>query len=79
MKPLVAGFPLKRQRAIGEARGVQVKPGRDEKAISMKFEVAPESINVGIVFRRPGICTRIMKEESERELIAAKRRTGEIE
>jgi hypothetical protein len=79
MKPLVAGFPSKRQRAMGLARGVQAKPGRDEKALSMKFEVAPESMRVGMSPSRPGSCTWMMKEDSEWESIAAKRCTGGTE
>jgi hypothetical protein len=79
MKPLVAGFPSKRQRAMGLARGVQAKPGREEKALSMKFDVAPESMRVGMSPSRPGSCTWMMKEESECELIAAKRYTGGTE
>ena len=47
--------------------------------MSIKLEVAPESMSVGMVFGMPGSCTWIMKEEFERELIAAKRWTGETE
>jgi hypothetical protein len=79
MKPLVAGFPLKRQRAMGVARGVQVKPGREEKALSMKFDVAPESMRVGMGSLRSGNCTWMMKDESECESIAAKRYTDGTE
>jgi hypothetical protein len=79
MKPLVAGFPSKRQRAMGVASGVQAKPGREEKALSMKFEVAPESMRVGMGCSRPGSCTWMMNEEFEWELIAAKRYAGGTE
>jgi hypothetical protein len=79
MKPLVAGFPSNRQSAMGMARGVQARPGREEKALSMKFEVAPESMRVGMGSARPGSCTWMMNEESEWESIAAKRDTGGTE
>jgi hypothetical protein len=54
MKALVAGFPSKRQSAMGVASGVQAKPGREEKALSMKFEVAPESMRAGMGLSRLG-------------------------
>ena len=48
MKPLVAGFPSKRQRAIGETNGVQGNLKVDTKELSMKLDVAPESMRAEI-------------------------------
>jgi hypothetical protein len=79
MKPLVAGFLSKRQRVMGIVSGIQAKPGHEENGLSMKFEVAPELMRVGMESSRPGSCTWMMKEEFEWERIAAKRYTGDTE
>ena len=48
MKPLVTSFPSKRQRAIGETNGVQGNLKVDTKELSMKLDIAPESMRVEI-------------------------------
>ena len=48
MKPLVAGFPSKRQRVIGKTNGVQGSLKVDMKELSMKLDVAPELIRAEI-------------------------------
>ena len=48
MKPLVAGFQSKRQRAIGETNGVQGNLKVDSKELLMKLDVAPESMRAEI-------------------------------
>ena len=65
MNPDVAGLPSKRLSAMdwanAEGTNMDIK-ARDE---SMKFEVAPESIRVGIEFRMPGMWVGTKKEISD--------------
>ena len=48
MKPLVTGFPSKRQRVIDKTNGVQGNLKVDMKELSMKLDVAPESMRAEI-------------------------------
>ena len=48
MKPLVTSFPSKRQSAIGKNNGVQGNLKVDMKELSMKLDVAPESMRAEI-------------------------------
>ena len=55
MTPDVAGLLSKRLSAMGWANAVGTNIGVEARAESMKFEVAPESIRVGMVSDIPRI------------------------
>ena len=48
MKPLIAGFQLKRQKGIGKTNGVQGNLKVDMKELLMKLDIAPESMRAEI-------------------------------
>jgi hypothetical protein len=73
MKPLVAGFPSNRHKAMGVVSGVRRKMCSFARLESIKLEVAPESINVGTGLRRPGSRHGTRNEVSELEESSANR------
>ena len=73
MNPDVAGLPSKRLSAMGWANAVGTNIDVEARAESMKFEVAPESIRVGMVSEIPGIRVETKKDVSDREVRAAER------
>ena len=73
MNPDVAGLPSKRLSAMGWANAVGTNIDIEARAESMKFEVAPESIRVGMVLETPRIRVETKKDVSDREVRAAER------
>ena len=55
MNPDVAGLPSKRLSVMGWANAVGTNIDMEARAESMKFEVVPESIRVGMVSGIPRI------------------------
>ena len=55
MNPDVAGLPSKRLSAMGWDNAVGTNIDVEARAESMKFEVAPKSIRVGMVSEIPRI------------------------
>ena len=81
MNPDIAGLPSKRLSTIGWANAVGTNMDIEARAESMKFEVAPKSIRVGMVSGIPRIRVETKKDESDQEVRAAKREeeyTGEM-
>ena len=81
MNPDVAGLLSKRLSAMGWANTVGTNMNIEARAESIKFEVAPESIRVGMVLGIPRIRVKTKKDVSDREVRAAKREeeyTGEM-
>ena len=79
MNPDVAGLPSKRLSAMGWANAVGTNIDVEARAESMKFEVAPESIRVGMVSEIPRIRVETKKDVSDREVRAAERDVGYTE
>ena len=73
MNPDVAGLPSKRLSVMGWANAVGTNIDVEARAESMKFEVAPESIRVGMVSEIPRIRVETKKDMSDREVRAAER------
>ena len=73
MNPDVAGLPSKRLSAMGWANAVGTNIDMEARAESMKFEVAPESIRVGMVSEIPRIQVETKKDVSDQEVRAAER------
>ena len=61
MNPDVAGLPSKRLSVMGWANAVGTDIDIEARAESMKFEVAPESIRVGMVSGIPRIRVKTKK------------------
>ena len=81
MNPDVAGLPSKRLSVMGWAHVVGTNMDIEARAESMKFEVAPKSIRVGMVSGIPRIRVETKKDVLEREVRAVKREeeyTGEM-
>ena len=81
MNPDVAGLPSKRLSAMGWANVVGTNMDIEARAKSMKFEVAPESIRVGMVSGIQRIQVKTKKDVLEREVRTVKREeeyTGEM-
>ena len=73
MNPDIADLPSKRLSAMGWANTVGTNIDIEARAESMKFEVAPESIRVGMVSEIPRIRVETKKDVSDREVRAAER------
>ena len=73
MNPDVAGLLSKRLSAMGWANAVGTNIDVEARAESMKFEVVPESIRVGMVSGIPRIRVETKKDVSDREVRAADR------
>ena len=73
MNPDVAGLPSKRLSAMGWANAVGTNIDMEARAESMKFEVAPKSIRVGMVSGIPRIRVETKKDMLDREVRAAER------
>ena len=73
MNPDVAGLPSKRLSAMGWANAVGTNIDIEARAESMKFEVVPKSIRVGMVLEIPRIRVETKKDVSDREVRAAER------
>ena len=68
MKPLVVGFPSNRLRAIGRSKAILGSFDEAAKAVSMKFDEAPESMRQGIDPERLEIFTERRKDISDSEV-----------
>ena len=73
MNPDVAGLLSKRLSVMGWANAVGTNIDMEARAESMKFEIAPESIRVGMVSGIPRIRVETKKDVSDREVRAAER------
>ena len=65
MNPDVAGLPSKRLSAMGWANAVDTNIDIEARAKSMKFEVVPESIRVGMGSGIPWIRVETKKDMSD--------------
>ena len=65
MNPDVAGLLSKRLSAMGWANAVGTNIDIEARAESMKFEVVPESIRVGMVSEIPRIQVETKKDVSD--------------
>ena len=65
MNPDIAGLPSKRLSAMGWANTVDTNMGFEARAESMKFEVAPKSIRVGMGSGIPWIQVETKKDVSD--------------
>ena len=65
MNPNVAGLPSKRLSAMGWANAVGTNIDIEARAESMKFEVAPKSIRVGMDSEIPRIRVETKKDVSD--------------
>ena len=73
MNPDVVCLPSKRLSAMGWANAVGTNIDMEARAESMKFEVVPESIRVGMVSGILRIQVKTKKDVSDREVRAAER------
>ena len=73
MNPDVAGLLSKRLSAMGWANAVGTNIDMEARAKSMKFEVVPKSIRVGMVSGIPRIRVETKKDVSDQEVRAAER------
>ena len=76
MNPDVACLPSKRLSVMGWASAVGTNIDIEARAELMKFEVAPESIRVGMVSGIPRIRVETKKDMSDREVRAVEREEG---
>ena len=68
MKPLVVGFPSDRLRAISRSKAILGSFEEAARALSMKFDEAPESMRQGIGPERLEIFTERRKDISDSEV-----------